>query len=473
MQVTFYFVKKRRNSTKFNGTGAKTYNCMLKESSSITNPTIIIKWDGSGAPLYNYARIEQYDRYYWVTNWTFENRCWIANLRVDVLTTYKADIGAAFKYVLRAASDQNNNVVDLKYPAVFPFEAQAFRAPELSWPTDFNSGSYIISVIGNNDGFSQGGSAYYVLTGHAIEQLVNACFFNNDQLWSQPLTGNDLSEQLADYGIRMVKSISNPSQFINSIFWVPVQVSGSSNASIKLGDFPTGVRARTIANPLYTKTFSIRLPGSSMQSDPAELFVEPFAHYRAYIPPFGCFDLDARMIRQYGGIDGKIIIDVTNGESVLEVYPAGLTVPVIVASGTVGMPITIAGNSVDYAGAEKVALNTSANIAKSIMSLDIAGAVTGAYSGIIDAAKAGAPSANNGGYGGGLAALSSFSGIVAYTMEQAETDPDEQGHPIMEVRLLAELSGYILCADGDIETLASDGEQAEIAAFLTGGFFYE
>ena len=34
-------------------------------------------------------------------------------------------------------------------------------------------------------------------------------------------------------------------------------------------------------------------------------------------------------------------------------------------------------------------------------------------------------------------------------------------------------SGYLLCADGDVEIAGTPGEAAQIAAYLTGGFFYE
>ena len=143
------------------------------------------------------------------------------------------------------------------------------------------------------------------------------------------------------------------------------------------------------------------------------------------------------------------------------------------AQGSIGTPIALSGTSVDYAGLAKSSWMTGASVTRSLMGLDIVGAVSGAAAGVIDAAQAGAPTASNGGYGGGLAALRSFCGLVVTAMERADPDWEEQGHPVMERRIINEFSGYVLCADGDIVSQATENELEEIEAFLTGGFFYE
>ena len=473
MEAVFYTFSKKENSTA-QPSGGVSKNVHLKAGCSALNPTISLEWPGGGAPAsYNYMYLPDFGRHYYVENWTWEGRLWTCTGRVDVLASWKSQIGAASKYVIRAAADHNYDLVDLKYPPKFPFTATAFPFTNvISWAQTFAAGQYIVSVVGTNDDFGVGGSSYYAISAQDLDQLISSAFTETSNMWSAPLTAGGLEDTLADYGLKFFKSIANPAQFINSIYWVPFKVSGATARPLKLGDLQTWASAHPLTDPITTITFSWGLPGSG--GGPAQYAVEPFASYRLYLPPFGSFDLDARMMRQYRGIEGKIMVDVTNGESILEVSPLGGDgSPMIIASASIGTPIKISGSNVDYAGVERASLVAAGGAAKSLLSLDLVGAATGAAVGIIDAARAGAPSATNGGYGGGLAALRSWRGVVVSTMECAQQDPADQGYALMEVRQLSTLAGYILCADGEISAPATKAELEEIRSYMTGGFYYE
>lgn len=473
MRAVFYTFSKRENSTARPGGGLEK-SVVLKEGCSTSSPSIYLKWDGASSPaLYNYMYLPAFRRYYYVS-WTYEDRQWCASGTVDVLASFKDEIGAETKYILRAASEHNYNVVDRKYPPVFPFETTAFgwKPAVLSWAEQFSAGQYIVSVVGTNDSFGVGGSSYYAMGGASLDALIDAAFTETANIWSTPLTGGALSDTLADYGLKFFKSIANPAQFINSIYWVPFKVSGATARPLKLGDLQTYASGHPLTDPITIIPFSWRLPGSP--GGPATGQVEPFMTYTLYLPPFGTFELDARVIYQYYGVEGRIIVDVTCGDAVLEVYGFGAGgAPIISASASIGTPITIAGTNVDYAGLEKTSLMTARDAAGSLMRLDIAGAVTGAAAGIIDAAQAGAPSATNGGYGGGLAALRGFMGVVVSSMTMPQQDPADQGYPVMSLRQISSLAGYVLCADGEVSAPATHEELAAIKNYLTGGFYYE
>ena len=70
MNVTFYTFAKRENSTAQPGAGitSKTYDCKLKENTSIINPTIEIVKEAAqnytDLLSYNYAYISDFGRYY-------------------------------------------------------------------------------------------------------------------------------------------------------------------------------------------------------------------------------------------------------------------------------------------------------------------------------------------------------------------------------------------------------------------------
>ena len=54
-----------------------------------------------------------------------------------------------------------------------------------------------------------------------------------------------------------------------------------------------------------------------------------------------------------------------------------------------------------------------------------------------------------------------------------EEDIHHRGRPLCSNRRIDTLSGFILCAEGDIDLNAYDSERREIKKYLTEGFFWE
>ena len=54
-----------------------------------------------------------------------------------------------------------------------------------------------------------------------------------------------------------------------------------------------------------------------------------------------------------------------------------------------------------------------------------------------------------------------------------DEDITHKGRPLCANKVLNTLSGYILCADGDLDISCMDEERASITDFLTTGFFWE
>ena len=63
----------------------------LKDQTSIINPTIIV--DSSSVPGGNYARIDAFGRYYFITDISsVRNNLWEIKMHVDVMQTYETQI---------------------------------------------------------------------------------------------------------------------------------------------------------------------------------------------------------------------------------------------------------------------------------------------------------------------------------------------------------------------------------------------
>ena len=481
MNVTLYNFSKRRNSTA-QPTGGTSYTCVLKEGTSTSRPDIMIKWDGSTSPVANnYAHIGAFNRYYWINSWTYEDRCWIASCSVDVLATYKSAIGSSTKYVLRAYSAFDAYAPDNKYPVLEPPTISNWACTGLAWAKSFDGGRFVIGVVGNGNTFNVGGVGYYVLDSAGLQSLITACFTQSLAIWTASTSlGPTIGEALQKYGENLEKSLANPVQFINSICWVPFTPSTSGTDTIKLGNVNTGVTGAKLSDPVYTQSFtcSVNQWNSGTYAWPN---LEPFIRYVLHVPPFPDIEVPAELLLPStlsllgtGSITGTVRTDVTNGLSILTVDNGNAGAGLLSASAQLGIPVNLAGSSVDYAGQIKAA----ASAVQSGISAFInpAGAIAGVTSGIVGFAEASQPKAKTGGYSGGMAALSSYyyeGSLIQYIYPMPDLAGDEVGYPLLKNKTINTLSGYVLCADGEVACNATQNEHAELEAFLTGGFFYE
>lgn len=486
MNVTFFRFQKKLNSTKV-PTGGVTYDCILKETSGAINPTIILKWTGSGTPAgYNMARIGTFNRYYWIDEWTYSDRCWIATMRPDVLATLKPVIAQSSKYVLRSASEFDRTIPDNTYPAKSDILTY-WHAFSLPWAKSLENGRFVVGIVGQNNTFSQSGVGYVVCTGQQLQQIISACFTETERLWtSQPSLGNDLGTVFSKYGEKMVKSITQPIQFINSVVWLPFIPSTSGSTSVTLGAINTGISVSCLGNPIYYTNYTTGsiLPFSLTANDGYWKAAEPYVRYTLVCPPFGSVPLNGVEIAYSNShaVSASFYVDCLTGAGVLEIAEQGIQL-----AADVGIQIQLAGNSVDYAAATKAVVNTGGGIIGGILkgvgnllTGNVGGAIqsgvntiTGAASGIIDSATASSPHARQGSIGGGLSALNAGRGIYVEYYPAPEEDNAERGKPLCKVKTLGSLSGFIMCADGHLDAELTSGELAEAERYLTGGFFYE
>ena len=81
MRVHFYNVGKRKNSTWVppDSSAVVTRTGALRSPSSISSPTLSVQYnDASGNPTnLNYCYVEEFNRYYFVKDWTIEEVLWI------------------------------------------------------------------------------------------------------------------------------------------------------------------------------------------------------------------------------------------------------------------------------------------------------------------------------------------------------------------------------------------------------------
>lgn len=472
MNVTFYNFSKRRNSTK-RPTGGTTYTCLLKDDTSTSRPSIEIKWDGtSTAPAsYNYCYIPAFNRYYWVDAWTYSDRKWIAACTVDVLATYKTEIGSSSKYVLRSASDFDVYVMDTLYtPKLNAFSSQNIATSFNNWAYSLASGTIVIGIVGMDDSvaYSAGGASYYTcspanymkfLSDMYTESLINV---DNENY------GSTIGDAFKAFSRNLLRSVTNPTQYIKSAMWFPFSFSSSSGVHPIVGGITSSAVFYPLSDPIDTQTDTVGAGGYPVYpSDGVWRYVEPFRRITLYFPPFGIFPINARKLEsrdlvitvKTDAISGQAVLTV-NGESVgLEGQPA-----FVYSTCQLGVPM-------DFSGVKTGNMSVS-QLTGTIASAS-AGDALGTAAGVANMIEAAAPVAEVRGTFGGIVGDISRKFVEEVTYDPIDEDPTEQGRPLCQVKTINTLSGYVLCADGEVSCNATESEHRELEAFLTGGFFYE
>lgn len=147
IDVYFYNITKRLNSTaRPTGTGDK-YECVFKENTSLLKPVLTLRL--ATKPGYNYFKID--NRYYWVTDIvSLNNNRWMITGRIDALATLKGHIQATSAFVLYD-STPNTQLPDTRLAIETDCDAYTATAPMPWYYTTGTSGTYFIATTGEKD----------------------------------------------------------------------------------------------------------------------------------------------------------------------------------------------------------------------------------------------------------------------------------------------------------------------------------
>lgn len=464
MNVYLYVFSKKVNSTaRPTGTGA-SFTVVLKSPSSVISPRIALVWNGSTSPVaYNYAYIADYSRYYFIEEWTYADRQWIAQMRVDVLATYKTEIGASSKYVLRSASDSDGDVVDTKYPTKAGFTRNVI-SHTIGFGADNMTGRYVVGIV--SPGGTYGSLSIFCMDNTEFTSLRNAL---SPSTYYQNITDVDLQNLAID--------IVNPMQYIAWCKYYPIAIATVGlPVQLELGPINT-----IYATPLTSTKIHVDL-GYDLTSHPLAstrgdyLSCEPFAQRFLSWLPVGIIHIPAlaakmgkiRVSWDLDLISGTGDLQITNdpgvGEDTIVLYrtafQAGTDIPI--AQITTGNPLKLVTGGIGLIGAVGSAITGN-----------IGGAISSGVSAISDFISSMVPEVQALKPGGGSLLAEASIDVIEYFANIVDDDNTENGRPLCKVKTLNTLSGFILCADGSVEAPASASELQELERYLTGGFFYE
>lgn len=463
--VRLYTLKKRDNSTKQpTGNGAE-FSCILKSGSGIMRPTISLDLGKTSDPsLYNYAYIPAFDRYYFIEEWYFDRALWTASMKIDVLATYKTDIGTANLYVMRCASEHDGNIIDTLYPA----KSGCSFASDVKTNPWTSAETYVIGVVSQD---ARCGSLIHYAMGRASFTAI--CQW----LLSDVVTTTN-GFKIEDCSLELQRSLVEPLQFIKSCVLLPVSIndtisSVSPNPHVVVYGWETPEGGKVLdENTAIVKTFTFNIqkhPDTSSRGNYVNS--APFTSITLTVPPFGVFDIDTSATCNASTLTATIRLDQITGKGTLTVECNGIVLNRIEAQ--IGIPISLSSVTRDYLGAVSNVGGAIGGMAEGFLTGGLAGGVVGGLSGIGNAIQSLQARANTIGTTGSYGSLIGDFKLDHQFFRPIADDNTHNGRPLCAKRVINTLSGYIIVQDGDVSINGSSSEDAEIRQYLETGFYYE
>lgn len=464
-EVTLFTLSKRDNSTKRPAAGSgSTFNCVLKSGSGIMHPTLSFDIGVTNNPSqYNYAYIPVFSRYYFIEEWFYEDALWTATLKVDVLATYKTEIGNSSLYIMRAAGAHDGSIIDTLYPAK---TGCSYASDIKSNPWD-SSMCFVIGCVSTNANF--GSLAYYAVT---VAGLSTICTNLLDPTTGAVTETNGFSWDDCSQALQL--SLVDPLQYIKSCVALPVAISEVTGtaAGVTVYNWSTSVGGTRLAlNPYITKTYTFDItkhPDTTARGNYVNS--APYTNITLTIPPFGTFDIDTSVTCTASTLTATVKLDPITGQASLTITCNGIVLNRIVSQ--LGVPISLSSVTRDYVGAASSAIGSFAGAVGNALSGNIAGAV-GAAAGVGNAINSIMPRASTIGNTGSFATNQGDFRLDHQFFRPVADDNTHNGRPLCAVRQISSLSGYMIIQDGDVAINGTSAEDQAVRNYLESGFYYE
>ena len=473
MLAYFFKMDKRPNSTKQPVLSqGRQVNVELKDETSFTNPTLKINNEivsGQFSPdIYNYVFIPYWQRYYFINDWIYMLGIWECTCVVDVLASFKTDIGNVSTMVIRSSSDFNTYLSDGIYPLTTDNTVTVTAIPQ---NIDINTGCYIIGIVSCADTpYRKGAVTYYSMSEADLNSFM--MWLYSDSIYN--LSGIVSVEK------GLWKAIQNPGQYIVSCMWFPIRENVITNhalVNIDIGYWQNAdgrARGRIIEGVLFAKNDHLTVPTHPQANRGEYLNFAPYTKHILYYPPFGAIPIDTSFLKHGRYLHYKIACDITTGQASFRVYVSNSTDLIIDTTAKlitertaqVGIPIQLSNVGTDLVN---TVTSTISNIGEAVR-----GDFIGATEGIIGTAT-GALTAdiNSLGYNGSFLATFDKPMLVSQFFKITGEDKNELGRPLMAVKTLRNIPGYIITAQKDHSFSGTKSENEQINRFLSTGFFYE
>ena len=491
IEVQFYTFSKKPNSTARPSSASVSFSCELKEGCSIIYPIIGIDNGAAWNPsAYNYAKITDFNRYYYISDWSYSGGLWWATLTVDVLATWRTNIYNTTEYVLRSDKLYDGTIIDTLFPAkmTYQYSKYGWNGAGLTgspWAQVINNGVYIVGII-NSDASAIGAVSYYAFTSAQFGTFKSYLLGNLNWMADLP---TDITENL-------FKALFNPFQYIVSVKWFPIAISSilgkTEISTITMGWWQLsggGLSAYRLSVPFVDITHTLKLYSHPLSSTRGKyLNLSPYTIYRLFAPPFGIFDIDTVLAADLSYSNGStdlsigIRIDLISGNAHLTVY--GLPDS---SQNQIELLSIETQLSIDIQIAQIASENNTGNLMNDLAQ-GVSTVITGAKNvlkgkpfsaegiqaqiGIADAAAIGSTLFSQIGANGSLSQFYLPFMVYSIHMDMTEDAKTDKGRPLCrEITLSSAAPGFVITENSHISMPGTDYEINAVNEALDGGVF--
>lgn len=469
VEIRIGHTRKRKNSISHNLPTYKTFQCLIKEDTSIYSPTITISTTEqliNGA--YNYSYMPLNSNYYWIEDVrSVSNNLYELDLKIDVLASYKSQILSNTCYVKYSSNywkkflpdsrlSQNSNVTTkITYAPVEWGGSGGVLNEELL-------GYYCISLI------ARGNHLYLYLKEDQLEKL-KSFFTNLDNL-------GDIEEMVG-------KTLGDTSQCITSCRYIHhINNKGSALPVI----LPNGTEIYGINIYSSYRTDS----GTTTISIPWQYELSDFRNRSEYtklllkLPFYGVVEIPVEQVFGKSSITVDYSCDCVTGDWVYTIAELGDQKFSVNVSFEVQLSTSSSPSLINNTGAILGGLGHAVIGGAEIASGNVLGGAMNAIGGVaklgngIMSSYAITPSSvgGNTSVAGIDADFSSFR-LTSFThapFTNLETHAKYNGRPYNDYTKLSNISGYCECVVSSVDNVqAPQWIQEEICQYLNSGVYIE
>ena len=473
MQAVFYALEKRKNSTKVPQNSDMTISgdVALKNPTSLRTPIIVMavgQDDKEKALLSNYVSFGRY--YYWITDIVILSKDHIEfHCKIDVLASFKGEIGETSAYVVRASVNGDVNIADpyILATAEQMYDESIVNMSDLFMPED-SVGWTIVNVC----------SSINAITTYFMDSTVAPKFMAK-------ICSPDFMEQLGQY-------MNNPFDYIVSVYQCPFMPSAINmeQDAIVIGNYLIDdiQGALLVGNNIIEKHYTVKVPRN--YSDFRA--ISPITRATLFLPFVGTVDVDTARLKNSDVIEIEVFADVRTGDIIYQLnYNQPNETEVVAKAQSYGgncyaqIPIARTNNdlkalSQSIVGLASTLLIGATTINKSSKMMEMAIPTMAATAGITITSGIGALEGQTSMKG----QLSSYLGKClgrAITLmvwsNKTSCEPSNLGNtlgnPVNKVYIMSDLDGYVQTQNFSLAAYSTVEDIDEVNALMDGGVYIE
>lgn len=453
MQAKFYYLNKRKNSTKKPADNSElaTYDIKLKTDCSSLNPTIEVRLPAGNNPYgWNYAFLSDFAKYYFIRDYRWNtNGYWEIDLKLDTLASHVVAIRASRYFIKFAETAYNKWIVDSRLQQLTSCTTHITSGNNRIFDLDAIADRNILFFISEDANLSSGGAVQaFLVTQSDLKDVCHSLYTAGRTVWE------DLQAQAGSASACLTKCIR-----------VPYSVPAGASLPIKLGNYDTQITGKPVLGRLLLPTVQVSIPWQTND------FRRSYHKFTLILPYVGAVPISASDILTDSMLEISVAIDILTGDVVYYVcHEDDALAPIASYKTNCASVIPISSYQSNTLSALSSIVTGASEIANGNWVSGIAGAVNGVFNFL--AAKS--PSVV-GAQTGSPELMSTPTLITQYypTSVSPTSISNSMGLPYFAENTLEGFTGFVQTENAHVAVACLDAERDEIESLLNNGIYLE